>query len=150
MDESSASSNASLERRLEQLASRTDENLERIRDTGYETKTIVERTAATVDGILRDLSKGYAQFEKQGGILDDHARRIEEIEGTLNGRHGQAGMVHHLSELQQAHEARDAEQRGETRAHSRAGTIVKVMWGAITGAAMAGAAVWGMLTAHAK
>ncbi|MHB8885855.1 MAG: hypothetical protein ACYC5H_12410 [Methylovirgula sp.] len=115
------------------------------RDTGYETKTVtvVERTAATVDGILRDLSKEYAQFEKQGGILDDHTRRIEEIEGTLNGRHGQTGMVRQLSELQIAHQTKNAEQRGEIRAHSRAGTIVKILWGAITGAAMAGAAVLG-------
>ncbi|QXX74209.1 hypothetical protein MHY1_01019 [Methylovirgula sp. HY1] len=150
MDASEASSNASLERRFETLEARTDEKLEGIRGAVYETREIVIKTSGMVDGILRDLSKGYAQFEKQGAILDDHTRRIEEIQGTLNGRHGQPGIVQQVDELKASSQTKSAEQRGATRVHSKTNAIAKFVLNAVMSAVVAAAAAWGVLTAHAR
>lgn len=126
-----------LERQLEQQGKWTDEKMELVRGFVDEIRTISNRTATILENISRDIA---SWRDESRGFSD----RLREIEGTLNGRHGDQGLVQQVKDL---HEAAIAELAAR-KTHARARGIAAGAWGALTGAIVALGTAWGIF--HTK
>jgi hypothetical protein len=125
-----------IERQLEQQGEWADSKLEKLRGVADEIREETIRTAVNVENIAKALD---AWRKESSGF----GNAIQEIQGTLNGRHGQDGLVAQVQDLAN----REMERKGETKAQARMRAAVAAISGGLSGAIVAGAAVWGILAA---